>query len=114
MGMQDDMGTREKTLTRDCSLQKVINAINVGLMISTFLVVVFQTIPVAAYWDQTLPVQHSIYSPAFGFSTFTLTIVTDILVLAIPIWVFIGIRVRLATRLGVIMIFMAGGLSVPP
>lgn len=108
------MGTQENTLTKDNSFSKVINGINVGLMISTFLVVVFQTIPVAAFWDTTLPVQHSIYPPAFGFSTFTLTIVTDILVLAIPIWAFIGIKARLAMRIGVIMIFMAGGLSVPP
>lgn len=82
-------------------------------MISTFLVVIFQTIPIAAYWDKTLPVQRNIDAAAFGMSTFIMTIVTDVLVLAIPVWVFIGIKVNLATKIGVIMIFMAGGLSVP-
>ncbi|KAL1882853.1 hypothetical protein Daus18300_000491 [Diaporthe australafricana] len=88
----------------------VINTINICLMISTFLVVIFQTIPIAAYWDKTLPVQRSIDAAAFGMSTFIMTIVTDVLVLAIPVWVFIGIKLNLATKIGVIMIFMTGGL----
>ncbi|KAK2613378.1 hypothetical protein N8I77_000296 [Diaporthe amygdali] len=88
----------------------VINTINVCLMIATFLVVIFQTIPIAAYWDKTLPVQRSIDAAAFGMSTFIMTIVTDVLVLAIPVWAFIGIKVNLGTKIGVIMIFMTGGL----
>ncbi|KAI3393106.1 hypothetical protein diail_4735 [Diaporthe ilicicola] len=88
----------------------VINTINICLMISTFLVVIFQTIPIAAYWDKTLPVQRSIDAATFGMSTFIMTIVTDVLVLAIPVWTFIGIKVNLATKIGVIMIFLTGGL----
>ncbi|KAG8169934.1 hypothetical protein KVR01_000679 [Diaporthe batatas] len=42
-------------------------------------------------------------------STFIMTIVTDILVLAIPIWAFIGLNVNLATRITVIMIFLTSG-----
>lgn len=79
-------------------------------MISTFLVVIFQTIPIAAYWDKTLPVQRSIDAASFGMSTFIMTIVTDVLVLATPIWAFIGMKVNLATRIGVIMIFLTSGL----
>ncbi|KAG6361656.1 hypothetical protein INS49_009883 [Diaporthe citri] len=87
----------------------IINTINICLMISTFLVVIFQTIPIAAYWDKTLPVQRSIDAASFGMSTFIMTIVTDVLVLAIPIWAFIGMKVSLATRIGVIMIFLTSG-----
>lgn len=79
-------------------------------MISTFLVVIFQTIPIAAYWDKTLPVQREIDAASFGMSTFIMTIVTDVLVLAIPVWAFIRIKVNLATRIGVIMIFLTSGL----
>lgn len=79
-------------------------------MVAVFLVVIFQTIPIAAYWDRTLTVKHSINAAAFGMSTFIFTIVTDVLVLAIPIYTFMGLKVNMATKLGVIMIFLTGGL----
>lgn len=88
----------------------VINTINVCLMVAVFLVVIFQTIPIAAYWDITLTAKHKINAAAFGMSTFIFTIVTDVLVLAIPIYTFMGLKVNMATKLGVIMIFLTGGL----
>ncbi|ROW05705.1 hypothetical protein VMCG_05214 [Cytospora schulzeri] len=87
----------------------VINTINVCLMVAVFLVVIFQTTPIAAYWDKSLTVKHSINAAAFGMSTFIFTIVTDVLVLAIPIYTFIGLKVNIATKVGVIMIFLTGG-----
>lgn len=79
-------------------------------MIAVFLVVIFQTIPIAAYWDMTLTVKHSINAAAFGMSTFIFTIVTDVLVLAIPIYTFRSLNVNMATKIGVIMLFLAGGM----
>lgn len=37
---------------------------------------------------------------------------TDVMVLSVPFWAFIKTQLPLATRLGVIMIFMTGGVSV--
>lgn len=83
-------------------------------MVATFLVVVFQTIPVAAYWDSSLKVERSINAGQFSISTAILTIITDVLVLAIPVYAFIGLKVNRATRIGVIFIFMTSGVFVDP
>lgn len=81
-------------------------------MVATFLVVIFQTIPIAAYWDLDIEAQRSINAGAFGMSSFILTIVTDLCVLAIPVAVFVKLNMSLATKLGLILVFLTGGLSV--
>ncbi|KAG6353988.1 hypothetical protein INS49_004959 [Diaporthe citri] len=88
----------------------VANAINIGLTIATFIATIFSTIPISGYWDINHRVQHEINHAVFIMSTSFLTIMTDVLVLAIPFWAFIRTQLPLATRLGVIMIFMTGGL----
>lgn len=90
----------------------MINAINVCLTIATVIATIFSTIPISGYWDPEHRVKHEINHGAFIISTSFLTILTDVLVLAIPFWAFIRTQLPLATRLGVIMIFMTGGLSV--
>lgn len=93
-------------------LKQVINAINVCLTVATVLATIFSCIPISGYWDPTQQVHHEINHASFIMSTSFLTIMTDILVLAIPFWAFVKTQLPLTTRLGVIMIFMTGGLSV--
>lgn len=81
-------------------------------MVTTLLVVVFQTIPIAAYWDLSLTAERSINAGAFGMSSFILTIVTDLLVLAIPVAVFAKLNMSLATKVGLIFVFVTSGLYV--
>lgn len=53
---------------------------------------------------------------AFILSVSCMSIIADFFVLAIPFWAFMRTQLPLGTRLGVVMIFMTGGLSVcgPP
>lgn len=85
-------------------------SINIGAIIATFLVVIFQIIPVAAYWDLNITPHHGINAGAFGMSSFILTIITDLLVLAIPLSVFINLNMDSATKLGLIFVFLTSGL----
>lgn len=79
-------------------------------MVAIFLVVLFQTSPVAAYWDSSLTVERTINAGVFAISTAGITILTDILVLAIPVWVFAGLKMNKSTKAGLIVVFLLGGL----
>ncbi|KAG8167137.1 hypothetical protein KVR01_002826 [Diaporthe batatas] len=88
----------------------VINAVNLALTISQFVGIIFDRIPVAAYWDSKLPTQHQVDTAAFMTATSTLTVLTDFLVLAVPFGIFVRSQLPRATRCGVILIFMTSGL----
>ncbi|GKT83769.1 CFEM domain-containing protein [Colletotrichum tofieldiae] len=69
-----------------------LNAINLATMVAIFLVVLFQTIPINAFWDSTIPKQREIDGPLFYIVSAIITIVTDFFVLAIPFWIFLGLK----------------------
>lgn len=71
---------------------------------------IFNQIPVSSYWDESIPAKQWIDIAAFITSTSVLTIVTDILVLSVPFWVFMRSQLPRAMRCGVVMIFMTSGL----
>ncbi|KAH7136781.1 hypothetical protein B0J13DRAFT_609649 [Dactylonectria estremocensis] len=87
-----------------------LNAFNVALGIAIFLTVLFQTIPINAYWDLKVKKERQIDGPMFYISSAIVTIVTDFLVLLIPFWVFLGLRMRLAAKIGLIVVFLVGGV----
>lgn len=87
-----------------------LNIFNLVMMVAVFLTVIFQTMPVRAYWDLSITPKYKIDGPAFYVSTAIITIVTDFLVLLLPFWIFLGLKMRLAAKLGVILIFMTGGV----
>ncbi|KAF5965001.1 integral membrane protein PTH11 [Fusarium bulbicola] len=87
-----------------------LNGFNVALMIAIFLTVVFQTIPINAYWDLSTKPERQIDGPVFYISSAIITIITDVLVLLIPFWIFIGLKMRIAAKLGLIVVFLMGGV----
>ncbi|KAF5240079.1 hypothetical protein FANTH_9721 [Fusarium anthophilum] len=87
-----------------------LNAFNIALMIAIFLTVVFQTIPINAFWDLSIKPERQIDGPVFYISSAIITIVTDVLVLLIPFWIFLGLKMRIAAKLGLIVIFLMGGV----
>ncbi|KAF5243573.1 hypothetical protein FANTH_8152 [Fusarium anthophilum] len=87
-----------------------LNGFNVALMIAIFLTVVFQTIPINAYWDLSIKPERQIDGPVFYISSAIITIITDVLVLLIPFWIFIGLKMRIAAKLGLIVVFLMGGV----
>lgn len=88
----------------------VLQALNAVLMLAIFFTVIFQRIPIRAYWDPSVTAIYTIDFEQFVVVSGGITIVGDVLVLAIPIWLFAGLQVRLATKLGLILIFLLGGL----
>lgn len=87
-----------------------LNAVNLMLMVAIFFVVIFQQIPIQSYWDLSITPTRMIDSQTFDIATACITIITDILVLSIPIWLFAGLQMRLGTKIGLILVFMTSGL----
>lgn len=88
----------------------IFNTINLLLTIAIILVVIFQSIPVQASWAADVKATNQIDFGAFAVWTGAITLVGDIIVLVIPLWLFVGLQMRLMTKLGLIGVFSLGGM----
>lgn len=88
----------------------ILNTLNTLQGAAIFFVVVFQQVPVYAVWTPSITPTMRIDKVKMFIATAVLTIVTDVLVLVIPVYLFIGLRMRVATKLGLITVFLLGGV----
>jgi hypothetical protein len=87
----------------------IVSALNVTEMIAVFLVVIFQCNPIRANWDLALaPTAKCINQATFGLTTGALTILTDLTTLAIPMYIFYGLRINRRTKVALILVFLLG------
>lgn len=87
---------------------------NLCQMVAIFFAVVFQCTPVSYFWDRmreegTRPEGMCINQNAFYIATSGLTILTDLLVLILPFWIFLGLNLPLKVRAAIIGVFVLGG-----
>ncbi|KAH8203327.1 hypothetical protein TruAng_002523 [Truncatella angustata] len=88
----------------------VVNFVNLAQMVALVIVVIFQTSPIEAAWNPNVEALYSVDFVQFAVASGAITIATDVLVLAIPICVFIGLNMRTAQKIGLIVLFLAGGV----
>lgn len=88
----------------------VLNTLNALLTIAIILVVIFQSVPVQAAWKADIMATRHIDFGAFAVCTGIITLVGDIVVLGVPLWLFVGLQMRLRTKLGLISVFLLGGV----
>ncbi|KAB5572773.1 hypothetical protein GE09DRAFT_1217314 [Coniochaeta sp. 2T2.1] len=84
-----------------------LNIFNIALMVAIFLVVIFQCNPVAFNWNPSLN-GTCIKQGEFYLVTAALTIFTDLLVLALPIWIFADLKMKLKLKIALIIVFLLG------
>lgn len=101
-------------LLRLASIKRGVRAViwgvaifNGALMVSVFLVVIFQCHPIAYNWDLTIK-GTCIEQLAFGISTAVLTILTDIIAVALPFYIFLGLKLPGKTKAALIGVFLLG------
>ncbi|RYP33831.1 hypothetical protein DL767_004561 [Monosporascus sp. MG133] len=80
---------------------------NAALMVAVFFVVLFQCIPVEMNWNP-LAQGHCIQQFEFGVSTACLTILTDLIAVALPFYIFLGLKMNRRRKMGLIGVFMLG------
>ncbi|KFA70235.1 hypothetical protein S40285_09447 [Stachybotrys chlorohalonatus IBT 40285] len=79
-------------------------------MIAMFLVVVFQCIPFAKNWNSSLE-GRCVDTWAFTITTSILTIVTDIVCIALPLYILKGLNMSSRKKLGLMVVFGFGILT---
>ena len=90
-----------------------LNAFNIALMIAIFFVVIFQCTPVSLAWEIVSPNPPQgtcIDGGMFITSTAALTILTDILVLVLPFWIFLGLQMPRRVKWALLGVFALGGV----
>ncbi|PVH96315.1 hypothetical protein DM02DRAFT_687949 [Periconia macrospinosa] len=63
--------------------------------LAVFLGVLLQCLPIAANWDSTLRPTAKCIDPSFHVTISSVTVLTDLMVLALPFYVFLGLQVGL-------------------
>ncbi|KAF6836250.1 hypothetical protein CPLU01_03748 [Colletotrichum plurivorum] len=91
-----------------------LNVFNIALMVAIFVTVVFQCRPISYFWEKAgrnPPTDGScIDMSAFYVSTAGLTIFTDVLALAMPFWIFLGLKMPRRVKMALLAVFALGGV----
>ncbi|KAI1453267.1 hypothetical protein F4805DRAFT_478631 [Annulohypoxylon moriforme] len=90
-----------------------LNVFNIGLMIAIFVTVIFQCSPISYFWKRiTNPTLQGgcIDTGIFYVTTAALTIFTDILVLALPFWIFMGLKMAPKVKFAIMVVFLLGAI----
>ncbi|KAI1799437.1 hypothetical protein F4811DRAFT_543790 [Daldinia bambusicola] len=90
-----------------------LNIFTIGLMIAIFVTVIFQCSPISYFWKRitnpTLPGK-CIDTGIFYVTTAALTIFTDVLVLALPFWIFMGLKMAPKVKFAIMVVFLLGAV----
>lgn len=86
-----------------------LNGFNLAMMVATFLVVIFQCNPVSgAYKLEDMETATCVDAYSFSTSTAIITIITDVLVVALPFWIILGLKMPTKVKLSLIGVFFLG------
>ncbi|KAG4026836.1 hypothetical protein MFRU_036g00690 [Monilinia fructicola] len=83
-------------------------AFNNIMMIAIFFGVIFQCTPIAFNWQTDIPGGYCIKRGLFYVVTAIIFLITDIMVLLIPFWIVVGLKMPRKTKLSVIGVFSLG------
>ncbi|OAK94594.1 hypothetical protein IQ06DRAFT_184538, partial [Phaeosphaeriaceae sp. SRC1lsM3a] len=78
--------------------------------IAVFFGVVLQCLPVAANWDPSLRPTAKCIDVSFHVTISSFTVLTDLLVLALPFYVFLGLQIGRGTKVAVLCCFASGAV----
>jgi hypothetical protein len=84
--------------------------VTIGLMIAIFFSVVFVCSPVEFNWNPNITNGKCFDKRPFSIWTASVAIFTDILVLALPFWIFLGLRMARKAKIALLCVFALGGV----
>lgn len=92
-----------------------LNTFNGLQAVAIFLVALLQCLPIAANWDPVVRESATCVDNSFHVTITCLTLFTDILVLALPFWIFLGLKMPPAAKIAIMVVFMLGlAYASPP
>ena len=91
----------------------IVMFISVGYSVPQILLFLYVCTPIGSYWDWSIPGK-CINQQAIFDAGNILNVITDFMILLLPIWMLSPMRTPLTKKIGVLLILMAGGLYVAP
>ncbi|KAF2876294.1 hypothetical protein BDV95DRAFT_221543 [Massariosphaeria phaeospora] len=85
-------------------------AINCMFMVAGTLIAMLNCVPIPKFWDRTIP-GTCIDVKKYIYSTVIVTIITDVLVTAMPAWILYGLQMRRTAKMTIVC-FLSLGLIV--
>ncbi|KAF4121704.1 hypothetical protein GMORB2_1543 [Geosmithia morbida] len=87
-----------------------LNAFNALQCVAVFLVAIFQCLPVKANWDQTLRADPDTrcIGNSFHIISSSITLLTDIVIAALPVWIFMRLNMPWTTKMAAMGFFLLG------
>ncbi|KAH6892295.1 hypothetical protein B0T10DRAFT_605056 [Thelonectria olida] len=86
---------------------------NLATMVGIVIACILQCTPINYFWlrNSTVPAEGScVDTTAFYIATSSMTILTDVLVLILPFWIFVGLNLPLRVRTAIIGVFALGAI----
>ncbi|KAL8898007.1 MAG: hypothetical protein Q9207_006914 [Kuettlingeria erythrocarpa] len=100
---------KQNTSATWCMGHMLLCVLSVALGVVSTFGAAFQCTPVAFLWDRSIPGGHCIDFSAFSRFTSIMNIVTDILILAMPIPIVWSLHLDKSKKIGVCAVFLLGG-----
>lgn len=85
-----------------------LNTFNGLQAVAVFLVAVLQCLPISANWDPVVRASATCVDNSFHIAISSLTLLTDILVLVIPFWIVMGLKMPPMVKAAVMVVFLMG------
>lgn len=87
-----------------------LNVVNLSQMTAVFFAILFQCTPIAFNWDPTIKGGHCVQQRVLFTTTAVFSIVTDLIVLGLPLWIFIDLNIPKRTKIPLLFVFLLGFL----
>jgi hypothetical protein len=91
-----------------------LNVFNLASMVAFFLAVMLQCLPIALNWDFRIAGGHCVNRQVLYTSTSVMNIVTDLLILGLPVYIFPRLKISLRQKSTLMFVFLLGILWVHP
>lgn len=98
------LGGHDTTVRRSIYL---LNTTNLMLLVSVFMASIFTCVPISKYWDSSMN-GHCNREDLQYIITSSITVVTDVLVMIIPVKLVVGLQMNRRTKLGLISVLCVG------
>ncbi|KAK3295775.1 uncharacterized protein B0H64DRAFT_417402 [Chaetomium fimeti] len=87
-----------------------LNVANISQMVGVFFAIILQCTPVSFNWDPTVQGGYCVDRRVLYISTAAFNILTDILILGLPLWIFSSLRIPKRTKIALHIVFLLGFL----
>lgn len=89
-----------------------LNIVNILQMVAVFFAVTLQCLPISFNWDLTNPNGRCVDRRVLYTFTSSFNIVTDLLVLGLPLWILVDLKIPRRTKIALIFVFLLGFMYV--